>query len=316
VRKINEHRGYYKQIIGLALILANLCIQNTYAQQRPHFTQYISNELIINPAYAGAEEALSTTFVHRSQWSDLEGAPSTQTFTAHSLFKSKKIGLGLAVINDEIGVHSILNAAASYAYHIQLDEETYFSMGLQFGIEQKKSDYNSLLNQVQVANDPTLSGADLSSTSFEFGTGVYLKSRRLVMGISVPNMLPERSVIDDSLNLSLSNNNFYFLSRYEIPANNNISFKPGFLIIYHPGLPVTYDLNLAAIFNDVLLVGMSYRSMKSINAIIQAKITPQLKIGYSFDYALSGGTGIQSNSHEFMIHYLFRFSSNRITNPR
>ena len=157
--RINKNRRH-QRYFGITVIFILLLIESANAQQRPHFTQYISNELIINPAFAGAEEALSITLVHRSQWSDLEGAPSTQTLTAHSLFKSKKIGIGLAVINDEIGIHSSLNAAASYAYHIELDQETYLSLGLQFGFNQKRSDYNSLINQIPVSNDPKLNEAE------------------------------------------------------------------------------------------------------------------------------------------------------------
>ena len=63
-------------------------------QQNTQFTQYIVNELIINPAYAGAEQALSISLLNRSQWSGVDGAPATQAFTAHSLIKEQKIGLG------------------------------------------------------------------------------------------------------------------------------------------------------------------------------------------------------------------------------
>jgi len=315
VNRVNKNIDHIGSILLLGLLTV-LLAPDTRAQQRPQFTQYISNELIINPAYAGAEEALSITLVHRSQWSDVDGAPSTQTFTAHSLFKSKKIGLGLAVINDKIGIHNVLNASTSYAYHIALNSETSLSLGLQFGLNQKRSDYNSLANQVQVANDPTLYAADLSTTNFEFGSGLFLKSPRLSIGLSAPNMLPEKTFINDSLDFSLSNNNYYFLGRYKIPVNNNIHFQPGLLLKYHPGLPMSYDANLAMVINEVLILGLSYRDMESLNGIVQAKITPQLKIGYSFDYPLGNDAGIQSNSHEFMVNYLFRFSNFQISRPR
>lgn len=309
-----NHIGNYKKALYFVAVIVVTITQQAFGQQRAHFTQYITNELVINPAYAGAEEALSVALLHRSQWSDIEGAPVTQSFTAHSLFKSKNVGLGLSVINDKIGIHGILTAHSSYAYRIQLNEETFLSFGLQFGLNQRKSDFNSLSDQVQNANDPKLYSSNISKTSFEFGSGLYLKSSWLNLGISIPNMLPEKT-LSDSINISLANN-IYFLGRYNIPVNINVSFQPGILVKYVQGLPVSYDINLAAIINDVLLLGMSYRTQESINAIIQAKITPQLKIGYAYDYPLAKVGGVGSNSNEFMISYLFRFLNFRISKPR
>lgn len=310
-----NHIGNYKKVLYFVLVIVVTITQQAFGQQRAHFTQYITNELVINPAYAGAEEALSVALLYRSQWSDIEGAPVTQSFTAHSLFKSKNVGLGLSVINDKIGIHGILTAHSSYAYRIQLNEETFLSFGLQFGLNQRKSDFNSLSGQVQNANDPKLYSSNSSKTSFEFGSGLYLKSSRLNLGISIPNMLPEKTR-SDSIDFSLTNNNIYFLGRYKIPVNSNVSFQPGILVKYLQGLPVSYDINLAAVINDVLLLGLSYRTQESINAIIQAKLTPQLKIGYAYDYPLAKVGGVGSNSNEFMVSYLFRFSNYRISKPR
>ena len=87
-----------------------MLVRGSFGQQVTHYTQYISNELTINPAYAGAEGAMSVSLVHRSQWSGIEGAPSSQSFAAHSLLsvKSENIGLGLSIMNDKIGIHSVL----------------------------------------------------------------------------------------------------------------------------------------------------------------------------------------------------------------
>ena len=51
------------------------------AQFDPQFTQYMFNELYINPAYAGSRDNLSGTMLWREQWVGLSGAPSTGTLT-------------------------------------------------------------------------------------------------------------------------------------------------------------------------------------------------------------------------------------------
>lgn len=310
-----KHIANSNKMLYIAVLLLVMISQQVFSQQSAQFTQYISNELLINPAYAGAEEALSVSLLHRAQWSEVEGAPTTQSLTAHSLFKSSKVGLGLAVVNDKIGIHNILTASTSFAYRIQLKEETYLSFGLRFGLNQKKSDYNSLSGQIQNPNDPKLNGSNLSETDFEFGSGIYLVTPKLNMGISMPNML-YKPLESDSIDNSFLNNNIYFLFRYGISMSNNLILQPGFLIKYTYGLPMSMDINLATVVNNVLLIGISYRIQESINPIIQAKITPQFKIGYAFDYPLSAVNSYGSNSHEFMISYLFSFSKHKVSKLR
>src|SRR5687768_7415267 len=98
-------------ISTLVLTMTMITLSSTlFAQQRVQFTQYMFNGLVINPAYAGADEALSMTFIQRSQWAGVDNAPETQTLSAHTLFGKRRIGLGLTLINDKIGVHKSLNA--------------------------------------------------------------------------------------------------------------------------------------------------------------------------------------------------------------
>jgi type IX secretion system PorP/SprF family membrane protein len=136
------------------------------AQQKMQFTQYMFNGLVINPAYAGADEALSLTFIHRSQWAGVENAPQTQTLSAHTLFKRKHFGLGLTIVNDKIGVHKNLSILSNYAYHLRTGKKSALSFGLQAGMNNQKSDYTSLLTAGN--NDPKLYNPVLTETFFNF----------------------------------------------------------------------------------------------------------------------------------------------------
>ena len=57
------------------------CAINCTAQQKPHYTQYILNQYIINPALSGIENYVDIKLSHRHQWSGLNGAPVTTYFT-------------------------------------------------------------------------------------------------------------------------------------------------------------------------------------------------------------------------------------------
>src|ERR1043165_4826343 len=54
-----------------------------FAQQRPHYTQYVLNNFILNPAVAGIENYTDLKISHRHQWVGLEGSPVTTYLTIH-----------------------------------------------------------------------------------------------------------------------------------------------------------------------------------------------------------------------------------------
>lgn len=305
-----------KRIVYLTVICTAISAYAAFGQQLGQFTQYVSNELVINPAYAGADEALSLTFVNRSQWSGIEGAPSTQTFSGHSLFKKEHIGLGMILINDKIGIHSNLSALGIYSYRLRINRDAYFSMGIQLGINHKSSDYASLTSQTQFPNDPTLSASKVKQTSLELGSGIYFKSPKLQVGLSAPKLFPGKSKYNDSVSLELDQSHYFLLASYLTPVNHNIKIQPGFLIKYLPGLTPSLDINFNTIIKDVLLFGVSYRSFGSINSILQAKVTPQLKFGYSFDFPTAKRYMINRSSHELMVKYIFEFSNHGISGSR
>lgn len=68
-----------KNIVLTGLLV--LLLQVTHAQQQPHYTQYIMNPFIINPALAGIENYWDLRFSHRHQWVGMKGAPVTTYMT-------------------------------------------------------------------------------------------------------------------------------------------------------------------------------------------------------------------------------------------
>ncbi len=303
----------HKMTISLFLTLSALTLS---AQQMGQYSQYFSNELIINPAFAGSHEALSITAVHRSQWTGLEGAPATQTLSAHSLFKNEHIGLGASIINDKVGIHQNLTFNTSYAYHLQVNAEAFLSFGLQVGINHKQSDYGAIASQLQNPNDPGISSFKETTNSLEVGTGIYYRDPKLHIGLSAPQLFSSKTRFNDSVTVALNRPHYFLYSRYRVPLSHNVKIQPGFLVKYLPGLPVSVDFNLAAIFNEVLLTAISYRSFESIDLILQAKLTPQLKTGYSFDYPLGEVGELSRSSHEIMLNYIFKFSRFKVKRPR
>lgn len=283
-------------------------------QQKVQFTQYMFNGLVINPAYAGADEALSLTFIQRSQWAGVENAPETQTFSGHTLFGKRHIGVGLTLINDKIGVHKSLNALTTYAYHLQVADRAFLSMGLQVGINRRQSDYGSLIGGATY--DPRLNDVSIAKTFLDFGMGFYFRSPKLDAGFSVPELVPGRFELNDTVTIQLSKSPYFFFTKYRIKASDFIDVEPSVFVKYQSGIPLSYDVNANMIYRKVLTLGLSYRKDESIDFLLKAQITRQLQIGYAYDHPIGHISMLSNGSHELMAQYVFRFVEKDITSPR
>src|SRR5260221_4336461 len=299
---------------SLALLLL-AGITPCFAQEKVQFTQYMFSGLVINPAYAGADEKLSLTFINRNQWSGIEGAPTTQTLSAHTLFKKKQFGVGFLLVNDQIGVHRNVNASVSYAYHIQTGDQSYLSMGLQTGVKSFRSNYASL--NTGGTNDPYLYNVVTQQMFFDFAAGIYYRSPRLHIGFSVPELIKQQFHVNDTLSVRLNNINFFLFTRYRFTINENFDFEPSVLVKYLKGVPLSLDVNLNWFYRRIITVGASYRKTESLDFLFKAQITPQLQVGYAYDYPVQTVSAFStSGSHELMVQYLFSFFKKNVTSPR
>src|SRR3954470_3846100 len=107
---------------AIMLVVCLLTAARTEAQYDAMFTQYMFNEMFINPAYAGSKEAMSATMLHRQQWVNFPGRPVTTSFSLHGPLLNNKMGVGLSVLSEKIGVLNRNLIYGSYAYRLKVHE--------------------------------------------------------------------------------------------------------------------------------------------------------------------------------------------------
>lgn len=308
-----------KKINGLCFVWLCFCtvwpLLSAQAQQSAQFTQYMFNPIVINPAYAGADEALKLTLVNRSQWVSVEGAPATQGLYANSLFQRKRIGIGVSFINDKIGVHKNQDLRGMVAYHLPVSKGATFSFGMQGGISMARSNYGSL-NSTSTSLDPQLTGSGISTTSLAIGMGVYYRSKRVQLGLSMPSMLPQTTSLNDTLSVKWNRVNYLFYIKYEVPLGESMRLEPSILLKYYPGSPLSFDINACLVIRNALTLGLSYRKKESIDFLLRAQLTKQLQFGYSYDHVTGQVVNASRGSHELSVSYLFKFSHDNVESPR
>lgn len=286
----------------LLLIVGGLVLASGSAigQQRPLQSLYMFDPLLINPAYAGTQVQLSATAIYRNQWVNLEGAPKTFTTTIHSGFLKSKMGLGVILGSDQIGVHSDVNVYGVYSYKIQLNRELSLSMGIQGGFNYLESDYNKLTLKNQ--GDPNLTGTT-SRFNPNVGAGVFLRHKRFYLGLSSPYMI-ENKVVDIGTNTIVTQHRYYYvhagISRNLGP---NVMFVPSALLRIQDSAPFSFDINGTFVFYRAVSLGVSYRLNEGIVGLFELQITDSFHVGYAYDFTTSDLNRVSLGSHEIMINY-------------
>ena len=306
-------KGKYIILLFLAVALQ----QALSAQQTPITSQYLTNGLIINPAYAGTRGALSANLSYRKQWAQIVGAPQFQNLSLHSpINKREKVALGLVAEYMTYGVTKDIGIYGYYAYNVRLGKGR-LSMGLRGGADLSNTNYNNLQFPVGNPQDPLLMG-DIKYTMPNVGAGFYYYTDRFFAGLSVPSILTYQSDAENETGLSPDFMMFktYFLTGALIRFSDAFKVKPSVLVRYSMSEPLEMDLNANLIIADLLWIGGSYRiAEKAAVALLDLQVTPQFKIGYSYDYQLGHLNSYTSGTHEISLRYEFEFSVSA-TSPR
>ncbi|MCS6904728.1 MAG: type IX secretion system membrane protein PorP/SprF [Bacteroidia bacterium] len=291
------------------------------AQQESIYTQYMFNRLIVNPAYAGTKGVISFTALYRHQWADFPGAPRTFTASLHGATSNMRHGLGLSFSNDIHGALRISLAGINYAFRIPIEENrTYLSLGLQaagiqYALESNKLDFRNRA-------DPLLSRAEENVLLPDVGTGIFFNTPQFYAGFSVAHLIENNINILEGGKAKLARH--YFLNAgYDISLDryhNSIILTPSFLARVATNSPLQLDINLMIMLIQKFWAGVSYRTLKSSDAIsFMVGFYPfkLLRIGYGYDYALGDLRDYQNGTHEIMLSLDFGNSNRaKVLTPR
>lgn len=287
--------------ITVALIIGILFLPDKVsAQQDAQYTQYMYNMNILNPAYAGSKTGtLSISLLGRSQWAGVPGAPQTATLSVHSPI-TKRMGLGLSVLADKLGPVNEQFVFADYSYTIPVG---YYD-NLAFGVKAGVSLLNANLIDLQTIfqNDVNFD-QNIGNLQPNFGFGAFYYSDIYYVGLSIPNLLKttylekEGGIVTD-----LSKKAHMFLTGgYVFDMSYEWKFKPSIMAKATMGTPLSFDLSANFLYDETYEVGASYRWDDSVSLLLNARVTDNLRIGYSYDFTTTDISQFTSGSHELMI---------------
>ena len=318
-----------------SLLLLTILYTPDFAQQKPHYTQYILNQYIINPALSGIENYTDVKLSHRQQWSGINGAPVTTYFTIQGPIGKKDYrttatsyvtpgenprghqywenytsaephhGIGLQIMDDAAGPLRNFSAYATYAYHIGISARTSLAAGIGAGISRFSLDASKLIFGTTAIDPAVYTNNLINKTNFDMTAGLYLYAADYFVGLSAQQLVPSK--LDYSNNVLTTSGktvaHIFATAGFRFLINDDINCTPSLMLKYVEPAPLQPEINIKFQYHDLLWLGGGYRYKDGFTAMTGLHVSNLLTIGYSYDYTTSGLNTFSNGTHEFVIGF-------------
>jgi len=300
----------YKNRSILILSLGLLLMAKLSFGQDPEFTQFYSNPLYLNPAFAGSKVCPRVAINHRNQWANLSGSFVTTSASYDQMVPSISGGLGLLVMTDNAAkTMKTTRVSGTYAYNQAVSRKFSINLGVEASFFQKSVDWDKLTfgdmidkrrgfvyQTNDVRRDGPVSGVDFSAgaigytENFFFGFAVHhltQPNESLVKGTSP---LPMKFTGHAGAIIPIGSGGKYKSSDASISPN----------ILFRQQGTFT-QLNMGVyIKKGPLTGGIWYRNKDAFITSIGIE-TDSFKIGYSYDVTVSKLSLASGGSHELSL---------------
>lgn len=321
-----------KRFLVFMIMLA--WVQSSIAQQRPHYTQYILNNYILNPALSGIENYTDVKLSSRDQWVGLSGAPRTMYFTMHAPIGKKDYktsatsynvpgqnprgseywrnytasephhGIGVMVMNDVTGLYNRFSASISYAYHIGLSPRTNMSAGFAGGIMKISRDASKSTFSSGAFDNAQGNVDDIYKIRPDLSAGIWIYSADYFLGLSAQQIIPQKvAFVDDTLGFKIVPH-LFATAGFRFLLNEDINIVPSTMIKYISPLDPQFDINVKAQYRDLFWVGGSVRFKDGYAGMLGLNVGNTFNVGYAYDVTTSRLKTVSRGTHEIIIGFL------------
>jgi type IX secretion system PorP/SprF family membrane protein len=296
------------------------------AQQENLFTQYAYNKLSFNPGVAGENEYGSITALYRDQWTGLDGGPEIQMLTVNFPTVIDRLGFGLHLQRQSIGIQSKTDLTGMYAYRIRL-AKGYASVGLQLSYRNFVNDFSDprLVAINGFDQDIALTQERFSRNIFNVGIGGYYRGPNYFFGVSVPRFI--KADIDSDTDPFIANQvrHYYATAGVDIDFHSEWSFSPSVLLRVADNSPFDVDLTGLMIYRDQVHMGLNIRTggsqqsaVESIGLLLGLRVSKSIFASIAYDFTTTEINEYENGSFEILLRYDLKSNQGpkEIQNPR
>ncbi|MFT5601004.1 MAG: type IX secretion system PorP/SprF family membrane protein [Flavobacteriales bacterium] len=274
----------------LIVVISLFCCFLVKAQYISKLIAFGESSQFYNPATTGADECLSAMIGTKIQWVGLDGAPTTNYFLVNTILKDRRMGLGVGLVNDRIGLYTNNSLRFSYAYRMVI-EKGILALGLNAGFQHLtyRFDQLSIINKM----DPVYVYNNVNRWSPQFGVGLLYTRGGLKVGLSMPSIVngisPSNMVSQIGYLTKLSDLHSVGADViYKTESNNNRS---------------QIEFGAKYVFDDKILFGLGARQYGEFILSFGYKPSKKWIIVYGYDFISGNLKGRFAGSHEILLKY-------------
>lgn len=310
----------------ILLCVAFLAVLHTAdAQQEHHYTQFMYNKLLINPGYAGARQVPSATALYRNQWVGFDGAPKSFLASINTSVLSPRVGVGLVLSHNQIGLSRDFSGAFSYSYDLVGDDDVSVRAGIMGSVRSIGYDFTQA-NAIDQVGDPSFENKRINDFTANVGAGMYATINNMVyIGISIPRIYSNIIGLNkDAKSITAREyRHYYIMAGAVLPVTDDLNILPAILVKYVENTPWDADLNMNLDIKEKFTIGLSYRvggdgSGESVSVLALYQATEQLAIGGAYDFTLSKIRDYTAGTFELLVQADLKKKQRlqRLSNPR
>lgn len=293
-----------------------------FAQQEHQYTQFMYNKLLINPAYAGARGVPSVTAIYRNQWIGFKGAPQSALASFNSPFLSKRVGVGVTLSHQSIGLQRDFHMSLAYSYDLVAGENFSFRVGIMASLRSLGIAFSDA--QPNTGGDPSLGDSRVNDFYGNVGAGIYgTVGDQFYFGFSVPRIYSNAIgyVNNNTVLIAKEYQHYYATVGGILPIADDINLMPAILLKYVNNAPFDADINVNLDIRKKFTAGLSYRlggdgPGESVDLLAFWQATPQFGVGASYDFGLSSLKDYNAGSIELLVQADLKKRTKKMSNPR
>ncbi len=308
----------YKHFVLSLLLLLNTGI---FAQQDVVYSQIYASPMYLNPALAGNADCGRLTVNYRNQYPKIPDTYVSYQAGVDTYLPFLHGGVGFLFQSDRAGENTFVtnNISLIYNYQMMLSDYTALNAGFQFHYRQYAFGGNNLIFQdmIDINTGAISSGSQTDmlqkfvSHQWDYSAGLFFDFyEKYYLGFSGHHLTeaPSPYYAGDNINYLKRKYSVHGGAKLPVYVRNlyPIYVSPNFLVQLQDEVwRINTGLNLSYEF---LTFGLWYHNTmqqsESIIGIIGVE-TSFFKFGYSYDFVLSGLSGVAGGAHELSIAYKF-----------
>lgn len=310
----------------ISLVAVLMCTSDSLFSQDPVFSQFYLSPLQLNPGLAGLTEDPRFSANYRNQFPGFNNAYRTYALSYDQFFESINSGIGIWLLSDDAGdgILKTLKAGGIFSYQLELTDRFRIRSGIEVGYVQSTLNWDRLVFGDQIDDyTGTISPGGIPFPTEEtapeknkvvyadVGIGSVIYSETFYAGLSLrhlnrpdPDFLSANPGVSPRIPIRMTSHaGAAFPISGGLGRNMDLALSPAVILVRQGNFfQVNGGLSMDA---EAFTLGLHYRMASGNSEAIIASIglrTNNLRIGYSFDYNISGFP-LSGGTHEVGITY-------------